>query len=37
MPYNLGCGLAGGDWEVVREMLREVFEDTNIRLELWKL
>lgn len=38
MPYNLGCGLAGGDWAVVSEILKDVFKDAPyIRLELWKL
>ena len=37
MPYNLGCGLAGGDWAVVSEILKDVFKDAYIRLELWKL
>ena len=25
-PYGIGCGLAGGDWNVVEEMLREFSE-----------
>lgn len=37
MPYNLGCGLAGGDWDVVFEMLKKTFTGKNIRLELWQL
>lgn len=37
MPYKLGCGLAGGDWEVVSKLLINAFAKKNIRLELWKL
>lgn len=37
MPYKLGCGLAGGDWEVVSKLLINAFAKRNIRLELWKL
>jgi len=41
VPYNLGCGLAGGDWNVVRAMLIRLFGDTSddacdITLEIWK-
>jgi O-acetyl-ADP-ribose deacetylase (regulator of RNase III) len=24
IPYRIGCGLAGGDWEIVEEMLHDV-------------
>lgn len=37
MPYYIGCGLAGGDWDVVLEMLKKTFSNTSLRLELWKL
>jgi len=26
MPYGIGCGLAGGDWEIVSGIIRECFE-----------
>ncbi len=29
-PGGLGCGLAGGDWNVVRAMIYSVFEKTDI-------
>lgn len=35
MPYRIGCGLAGGDWGAVLDMLTEVFENNN--LVLYKL
>lgn len=37
MPYNIGCGLAGGDWNVVFSILRDTFAGTDIRLELWDI
>lgn len=37
MPYNIGCGLAGGDWNVVFDILRNTFTGTDIRLELWDI
>jgi O-acetyl-ADP-ribose deacetylase (regulator of RNase III) len=32
IPYKLGCGLAGGDWNIVFEMITDIFADvpTNI-------
>lgn len=27
MPYNIGCGLGGGDWNVVFEIIEKVFND----------
>lgn len=30
IPYNIGCGLGNGDWNVVEEMLKEIFHDIDI-------
>ena len=30
VPYNLGCGKAGGEWEIVSKMLDEIFDDCTI-------
>ena len=33
MPYGIGCGLAGGDWDgVVYPMIEEIFYDYNVTL-----
>lgn len=40
IPYGLGCGLAGGDWNVVYGILNEVFcgcDDTCLRVCICKL
>ena len=38
IPYKLGCGLAGGDWNgVVYPMLQEIFNDNTITLYIYKL
>ena len=39
IPYKLGCGLAGGDWDgVVYPMLQELFaNDLTITLYIYKL
>lgn len=35
MPYRIGCGAGGGDWQIVYSILEEEFENYN--LILWKL
>lgn len=35
MPYKIGCGLGGGDWDVVLRILWEEFGDYNVIL--WRL
>jgi O-acetyl-ADP-ribose deacetylase (regulator of RNase III) len=32
LPYNIGCGLANGDWKVVEAILQEVFIDYDVTL-----
>lgn len=32
MPYNIGCGLAGGDWSIIYSILDEQFKDYNLIL-----
>ena len=34
-PYNIGCGIGGGNWDIVYKMLDEVFE--NRKMLLYKL
>jgi O-acetyl-ADP-ribose deacetylase (regulator of RNase III) len=29
-PYKIGCGLGGGNWEIVSEMIEDVFPDACI-------
>lgn len=37
IPYKFGCGLAGGDWEIVESMFKECFQnENNINLQIWK-
>ena len=35
MPYRIGCGLGGGDWDRIYNILTEEFEDFHVIL--WKL
>ena len=36
MPYNIGCALGGGDWEVVYEGIQAVFSDFDRDVILYK-
>ncbi len=35
-PAKIGCGLAGGDWTIVRAIIEEEFA-TDWRIEIWEL
>lgn len=37
IPYKLGCGLAGGDWAVVRALIYYSFESTYVNVAVVKL
>jgi hypothetical protein len=30
IPYNMGCGLGGGDWEIVSGIIEETLPDAII-------
>ncbi|MCY9737526.1 macro domain-containing protein [Paenibacillus alvei] len=32
LPYNLGCGLANGDWNIVHQIIDAVFYDSVVTL-----
>jgi O-acetyl-ADP-ribose deacetylase (regulator of RNase III) len=32
LPYGIGCGLAGGNWNVVSSIIEEVFSDYEVTL-----
>lgn len=37
IPFKIGCGLAGGDWEgVVYPMIKDIFSQSPVVLEIWK-
>jgi len=36
-PYGIGCGLGGGDWNIVRKIIEEEFADDKWKVEIWKL
>lgn len=37
IPDHIGCGLASGDWNIVRGIIEEVFGDDEHEIEIWKL
>lgn len=38
IPYKMGCGLAGGDWDrIIYPIIQSVFENSSIALEVWQL
>lgn len=36
-PYNMGCGLADGDWSVVEAIIKAVFQDSRFGIVIVKL
>jgi O-acetyl-ADP-ribose deacetylase (regulator of RNase III) len=32
IPYGIGCGLAGGDWEIVYKMIESIFSDYEVTI-----
>lgn len=36
-PYKIGCGLGGGDWDVIQSIINEEFNGNEWSVEIWKL
>lgn len=37
-PYKIGCGLGGGDWDIIFAMIKSVFgKDGDYTIELWSI
>ncbi|UNK20688.1 macro domain-containing protein [Paenibacillus sp. N3/727] len=32
LPYNIGCGLANGDWDIVYKIIEDVFSDYDVTI-----
>ena len=37
IPYKIGCGIASGDWNKVEEIIRNIFEDSDVKCVIYKL
>lgn len=35
-PHGIGCGLAGGDWNIISQILEEEFDGSDWNVEIWK-
>ncbi len=36
IPYGIGCGLAGGDWDVVSKQLDDIFVSFSVKVYKWE-
>lgn len=36
-PYQMGCGLADGNWEIVKVIIEQAFKDSDIEVVIVKL
>lgn len=36
IPYNIGCGIAGGDWNIVSRIINNIFEASPVKCVLYK-
>ncbi|MGG4439300.1 macro domain-containing protein [Brevibacillus fortis] len=36
IPYGIGCGLAGGDWDVVSKQLNDIFVSFRVKVYKWE-
>ena len=37
IPYMMGCGLAGGDWNTVKEIIDDTLVKAGCKVEIWEL
>lgn len=37
IPYRIGCGLGGGNWDIVYSMICELFGTSQIECQVWQL
>ena len=37
IPYKIGCGLAGGDWNIVSKILENIEKDYNFEFNVYEL
>lgn len=37
IPYKMGCGLGGGEWSIVEQIIEETLVANGVSVEIWKL
>lgn len=35
LPYKIGCGLAGGDWNIVEKIIEDIFDNSNVKCVIY--
>lgn len=35
-PWLMSCGLAGGNWNIVKPLIEKTFEDLDVEIQYWK-
>lgn len=36
IPYKIGCGLGGGDWDVVSHVIHNAFKDMDVKIYIYE-
>lgn len=36
IPYGIGCGLAGGDWKIVKQMIDDILGECDVTIYKFK-
>ncbi len=37
IPYKFGSGLSGGDWNIVYKIIQDIFENSEVKVVIYKL
>lgn len=37
LPYKIGCGRGGGNWDEVYKIIQDIFEDTSVDVTIYRL
>lgn len=37
IPFKIGCGLAGGDWNIVNQMINDIFSGNDVTCYIYSL
>ena len=37
IPYGIGCGLGGGSWSVVKDIIKMCFSDSGVNVTIYRL
>ncbi len=37
LPFRIGAGLSGGDWNIVYKIIQDIFENSEVKVVIYKL